>query len=243
MVINGTESAMLFDNEGVQVSNDQIQRLCRCLDYRFSDPALLQTALTHSSANENNNQRLEFLGDAVLGLIIGEYLFSTYTDLPEGDLTRFRATLVRRETLAKAARDLGIAAALYLGKGGQRDDVAKHDSILADALEAVVGALYLDAGLECCRDKVLRFMQPYTDLSCLVVRDPKTVLQETLQARKKPLPSYAIESISGKPHACEFTVRCTIAGIDQVVSGRGSSRRRAEQNAAAQALKLLHVNG
>lgn len=211
------------------------------LDYRFGDPGLLRLALTHRSNGSPHNERLEFLGDAVLGLVIGELLYRRFPDLDEGALSRLRARLVSGEHLAGIARTLDLPAALRLGPGERKSGGARRRTILAGALEAVVGALYLDGGLAACRDCVARWFAA----SLAAVgrapddRDEKTRLQELLQARGLPLPVYAVSAVSGPEHARRFEVSCTLALLAAPARGAGTSRREAEKQAAAAALAAL----
>ncbi|MCC7412813.1 MAG: ribonuclease III [Gammaproteobacteria bacterium] len=218
----------------------------RSIGYRFRDPALLATALTHRSAGRPHNERLEFLGDSLLGLIVAEALFRRFPRADEGQLTRSRATLVRRETLASVARDLDLGESLHLGEGERKSGGWRRDSTLANALEAIVGAVYLDGGLERCREVVLdmlgdRLMETSPEGPA---KDAKTRLQEYLQARGLPPPSYDTVAVEGEPHAQQFTVSCHAPDIDlPPVLARGSSRRRAEQAAAARLLEQLGEGG
>jgi len=211
------------------------------LGYGFKAKSLLTSALTHSSAGENNNERLEFLGDAVLDLVVAEALFERFPYAQEGELSRVRSTLVNRETLAMVARDLDLAAHLTLGQGEKKSGGMQRESILANALEAIIGAIYLDGGLAVCRERVLVWFSSMLDrtLPEAIRKDPKTELQEILQARRLPLPIYAVIRVAGKPHNQLFTVACQCAALPSLVSAQGSSRRRAEQAAAEQALRLL----
>ena len=219
--------------------------LLRKLDYCFRDLGLLLAALTHRSAGGANNERLEFLGDAVLGLVIAEALYSRYPDASEGELSRLRAALVRKQTLAELARDLELGEYLRLGSGELKSGGFRRDSILADALEAIFGAVYLDGGFEVCRD-LIRML--YADrLESLpddagMLKDPKTRLQEQLQGRGLDLPTYNILTVYGEAHAQTFEVECCVAALDLCVRGRGSSRRRAEQQAAQAMLGQLEAN-
>ena len=213
--------------------------LCRALDYQFRDSALLQEALTHRSAAGISNERLEFLGDAVLDFVIGAVLFKRYPQASEGELSRLRASLVKGETLAELARGLSLGDYLRLGGGELKTGGAYRTSILADALEAIFGAVYLDGGFEDCRCLILRLYQkrlqglpPVAEL-----KDPKTRLQERQQARQQELPCYNVLEISGQAHAQHFTIECAVAGVRTVAMA--SSRRKAEQQAARQALELL----
>ena len=216
-----------------------------CLDHQFNDQRLLQQALTHRSAGSENNERLEYLGDAVLGFVIAEILFERFPDASEGALTRLRAGLVKKETLAKLARREKLGDYVQLGSGELKSGGWRRDSILANAVEAVIGAIYLDAGIEVCRRKISTL---YTDLLDSVSpdkagKDPKTRLQEYLQARHLPLPVYRIVAEKGEAHAREFTIECTITEISGPIEATGRSRQSAEQAAAEQALQLLQDSG
>ncbi len=221
--------------------NDADGRLQGRLGYAFNDPGLLDQALTHRSLGPRNNERLEFLGDAILGFVVAELLYQVEPDAHEGRLTRLRAHLVRRETLAAIARDLDLGEALRLGPGELKSGGRGRDSILADACEAMIGAIYLDAGLSPCRG-VLETL--YRDRLARAARevglkDPKTRLQEVLQGRGRGLPQYTVVNLEGAPHDQSFTVECTADGIPRPVTGFGSSRRKAEQDAAHKALEEL----
>lgn len=208
-------------------------------------PELFHAALTHRSATDDNNERLEFLGDAVLGMLIAEELYQRFPEADEGDLSRLRSRLVSAGPLAQIGAGIGIGAVLRLGSGELRTGGFRRESILADATEALFGAVYLDGGLAQVRELVLRLyagmlaeLQPDEDL-----KDSKTRLQERLQGRGESLPGYVLESAVGEPHAQTFSVRCVVnlADMDQPVqaTGVGSSRRRAEQEAAAGVLRQL----
>lgn len=211
--------------------------LYRAVEYRFRDDALLGAALTHRSAGNRNNERLEFLGDAVLGFVVADELYRRYPDATEGELSRLRASLVKRETLAAIARALDLGRYLTLGSGELKSGGYRRESILADAMEAVIGAVLLDGGLDACRDCVQRLYLPYfTDMPAAAqLKDPKTRLQEYLQARKLELPTYAVTATEGKAHNQRFTVTCEVGALARASSGDGRSRRKAEQ-AAAQAM-------
>ena len=213
------------------------------IGHSFTDAGLFVRALTHRSMGVGNNERLEFLGDAILTFLAAEHLFNAYPDAPEGKLTLLRSRVVRRESLAAAARELGIGDALLLGAGEHKTGGRERDSILADAFEAIVGALYLDSNLATCRDRVLtmlegRFREAAADAGR---KDAKTRLQELLQSRGKPLPTYRIVEIGGAAHSQSFTVHCRVEGIIEEAIGAGSSRRRAEQEAAARAMAILYA--
>ncbi len=221
--------------------DDAGSRFAQGSGYRFSDQRLLERALTHRSASQDNNERLEFLGDAILNLLIAEALFQHFPVAREGELTRLRAALVRRETLAEVARDLGLGAFLRLGAGERKTGGRDRDSILADAFEAVVGAVYLDGDIQACRGCVLAvFGERLESIATLAAeKDPKTRLQEVLQARKLPLPAYAVTQVEGAAHEHSFTVECRISGVSEATVGLGSNRRGAEQEAARKALELI----
>ncbi|GIX22047.1 MAG: ribonuclease 3 [Gammaproteobacteria bacterium] len=213
------------------------------LGHRFSDPDLLARALTHRSAGGANNERLEFLGDSLLSLVIAEELYRRHPELSEGDLSRLRAALVNRETLAELAAELGLGERLALGPGELKSGGFRRRSILADALEAVLGAVYLDAGFEAAADLVRRLWAARLDapVDPAALKDAKTRLQEWLQGRGRALPAYDVVAVEGKPHAQRFTVQCRVEGLDAPVIGEGASRRQAEQRAAEAALAKLEA--
>lgn len=224
--------------------NDGVSNSNALSDYSFHNPSLLDAALTHRSAGRYNNERLEFLGDAILGFVIAEALFERFPESEEGVLTRLRASLVKRETLAAIARDLDIGAALKLGPGERKTGGWRRDSILANTLEAVIGAVYLDSDMERCRSFVLSlFDEKLRDLKPDEIgKDPKTTLQEVLQEKHLALPTYEVIDEQGEPHRRIFTVRCNIEGLEADVTGQGRSKRNAEQSAAEKALKLLQTD-
>lgn len=210
--------------------------------YRFARPELLTQALTHRSAGAPHNERLEFLGDALVNLIVAEALYQYWPHADEGALTRARAELVRESALAPIARQLDLGAQLILGPGEMKTGGHRRDSILADALEAVVAAIYLDAGFEACRSAVMPWFQAAMEAlppPHKVGKDAKTRLQEWLQGKQKPLPVYALLSESGEDHAKTFLVTCTLQQPPVVTQGEGGSRRAAEQVAAEAALQAL----
>lgn len=218
-------------------------RLCRVLAYPFKQQDLLITALTHCSAGTPNNERLEFLGDALLSCIIAQTLFKRFPNAREGELTRLRASLVKRDTLAQLAQQIELGTYLRLGGGELKSGGERRASILSDALEAVIGAVYLDGGMKACQSMVLQLWQERLDnLSLDKIKDPKTRLQEYLQAQQQPLPSYRVLTVGGVPHAQHFKVECIVPGLAEPTYGNGESRRRAEQNAAAKALSCLNVD-
>lgn len=216
-------------------------QLAQRLGHSFANPRLLQQALTHRSFSADHNERLEFLGDAVLGLAVSDMLYQRLQHAPEGDLSRIRANLVCQESLHKIAIQLDIASALRLGSGELNSGGLSRPSILADALEAILGAVYLDAGFDTVKMLVQRLFEPI-DISAqapALHKDAKTALQEWLQARKKPLPLYRIQDITGQAHQQTFTVICTVEPFGVVCTGSGTSRRAAEQDAAAKTLHTL----
>lgn len=207
----------------------------RELGYRFSDDALLARALTHRSAGGQHNERLEYLGDAALSLVIAEALYERLPSAPEGHLSRLRASLVRRSALAEIARTLGFSRRLRLGPGELKSGGFRRESILADAFEAMLGAIYLDGGMDALRPAVLRLYGERLETlpAHEALKDPKTLLQEYLQARGLPLPSYRVEAVEGEDHCQHFTVACQVEGVAGDAIGAGGSRRAAEQAAAA----------
>ena len=223
------------------MTNRAETRLKDSLDYDFSDARLLELALTHRSVPGDNNERLEFLGDAVLDFVISEVVFRTHPLAPEGDLSRLRASLVNDVTLAEIAAQLGLGEHLHLGGGERKSGGHRRDSILADALEAIFGAVYLDAGLEAARGVIEHTygsrLHEFPDVDDL--RDPKTRLQEWMQARQMGLPDYALLQVTGMAHRQTFEVSCSVG--DVTVSGSGTTRRNAEQQAAESMLEQLTV--
>ncbi len=209
--------------------------------HAFAAPALLVQALTHRSAGAPHNERLEFLGDAVVGMIVGEALFRRWPTADEGALTRARAELVRESSLAAIARAHDIGSRLILGPGEMKSGGHRRDSILSDAFEALVGAIYLDAGFDACRGAVLPlFEQAINDTPAgKVGKDPKTRLQEWLQARQRALPAYELVGESGDEHAKVFRVSCALVEPPLAAEGEGPSRRVAEQAAADGVLQAL----
>lgn len=211
------------------------------LAYTFNNPALLDEALTHRSAGSINNERLEFLGDSILNFVIADELFRKFSDINEGDLSRLRASLVNRDSLADIARELELGACLKLGSGELKSGGFRRSSIIADAVESLLGAVYCDAGFDVCRQLVLRlYKQKLENIPALdSLKDSKTRLQELLQSRQFARPEYSVTEISGKAHAQNFKVECRLEGIDCVTVGEGRSRRKAEQLAAEAALEIV----
>ena len=220
---------------------DKYHRLNKAIGYTFNDVALLQQALTHRSAAKKHNERLEFLGDAILGMVIGETLYKRFTDVPEGKLTRMRSTLVKGDTLAELAREACMGELLLLGPGELKSGGHRRSSILADAVEALLGAIYLDSGMEQVRDVISRLWESRIEKldPNAHPKDSKTRLQEYLQGRKLPLPTYEVMSISGKDHAQTFEVCCKVENLDTPVVAMENSRRKAEQEAARMTLEKL----
>lgn len=217
--------------------------IARQLGHTFSDQKLLRTALTHRSFGSPNNERLEFLGDGILDCVIAAVLFHRFPDLAEGDLSRLRANLVRQEALHRLATGLKIGDCLHLGEGELKSGGAQRPSILADALEAVFGAIYLDAGFDAAYSVIANLYAPLLDelKPGQVQKDAKTNLQEWLQARKKPLPRYHLLEATGAAHEQRFEVACEIDNPPLRTTGYGQSRRIAEQVAADKALKELNA--
>jgi ribonuclease-3 len=228
----------------VKKNDGQLDQLQSALAYQFKDVTLLSQALTHRSKGSKNNERLEFLGDSILGFVAADLLYSRFQKSPEGHLSRFRASLVKKETLAELAREFSLGDYLRLGSGELKSGGFRRDSILADGMEAVFGAMYLDGGLEDVRKLIERCLSARLDnLSAETdLKDPKTRLQEYLQSRRLELPEYTVTQTHGDAHEQEFEVQCTVVGLEQPVKGAGSSRRKAEQAAAKLALEKLLKN-
>lgn len=210
------------------------------LGYHFSDRELLAAALTHSSAGTVNNERLEFLGDAILSFTIAAELYRRFPQANEGELSRLRASLVKGETLAQLAQAMNLGRYLNLGHGESRSGGHTRTSTLADALEAIIGAVYLDGGLTACQEFITALYRQHIDVLSPAThpKDPKTRLQEYLQARKMPIPLYSVLATSGDAHGQTFLVECRV-GSEISLRGEGSSRRKAEQDAAHKALQLI----
>ncbi len=221
--------------------SDPLHRLQTALGYRFRNTPLLWLALTHRSAGGNNNERLEFLGDALLNAVISAELFAKYPQLEEGALTRLRASLVNQGALAAVAQRLNLGECLRLGPGELKSGGYRRSSILADALEAVYGAVYLDNGFESVRTAILHLFeqQLIAPASSGIRKDSKTQLQEALQARDLPLPVYTVELVTGEAHQQIFHVNCLVEALHVHARGVAGSRRSAEQEAARNVLELL----
>jgi len=225
----------------VSLPKPPIHKLEQAFGYRFNNRDQLAQALTHRSAAAQHNERLEFLGDSVLGIIISEALFERFPKIDEGDLSRMRATLVCGRSLAKLAQQFELGKYLVLGPGEMKSGGHRRESILADAVEALLGAMYLESDLVTCRQVVLRWFAPHLAAIKPGVshKDPKTRLQEFLQGRQCALPLYEVVATQGQAHNQQFTVSCQVDGLAEVVLGTGTSRRKAEQKAAAATLELL----
>jgi ribonuclease III len=215
------------------------------LQYAWTDGGLLRQALTHRSYSAQNNERLEFLGDGVLNCVVGLMLYQRFPDLPEGRLSRLRANLVNQETLHSIAQELDLGAYLRLGEGEMRSGGAQRPSILADAVESILGAALLDGGFETARGMVERLFSGRVSAINPAVqgKDAKTRLQEWLQPRRHGLPTYTLRDTSGQAHAQTFHVQCRIDALDIVTQGAGPSRKAAEQQAAEAALARLEKQG
>jgi ribonuclease-3 len=221
--------------------NNGLMALQARLQHEFSNPGLLTRALTHRSFSLDHNERLEFLGDSVLGLAVADLLYERLSTLPEGDLSRVRANLVKQDTLHHLAVGLGLPEVIRLGEGEARSGGHKRPSILADALEAVIGAVYLDAGFAVAQGLVQRLFQAVDIKSDMeaIGKDPKTELQEWLQGRKMNLPLYRVVATLGAAHKQTFDVECEIVELNFSERGIGGSRRAGEQAAAAAMLQTL----
>ncbi|MBL1263029.1 ribonuclease III [Candidatus Methylomicrobium oryzae] len=219
--------------------------LSRNLGLAFNNPELFSTALTHRSAGAKNNERLEFLGDSILGFVIAEILYDKFSEAPEGVLSRLRANLVNQASLAELARAHRFGDYLLLGSGELKSGGFRRESILSDALEAVIGALFLDQGIEACKQWISQLFQE--KLQALTLdnwqKDPKTQLQELMQSKRVELPEYTLLTMSGLPHEQTFKVKCTIPLLKDASIGTGVSRKRAEQAAAEKMLQLLEKTG
>ena len=222
----------------------KLESLQRAIVYRFNRLVLLRTALTHRSWGADNNERLEFLGDSVLNMVIARVLYERFDSLREGELSRLRAQLVRQDSLQLIAQKINLGDMLRLGEGELRSGGHRRPSILADALEAVFGAIFLDAGYDAARDVIEKlYAEMLAELDpARSLKDPKTQLQEYLQSRKLPLPVYELFEARGEAHAQEFEVVCTVSGMNLNARGVGMSRRTAEQVAAREALQQLGVS-
>jgi len=217
------------------------QSLCKQLGVTFNDSEQLQQALTHRSAGSRNNERLEYLGDAILNFVIAEELFIRFPEVKEGKLSRLRASLVKGVTLAEIGRELSLGEVLILGPGELKSGGYRRESILADTVEAIFGALYLDRGLDIIKALILRLFDERLDSIDVneVVKDPKTRLQELLQSRKLPLPIYSVNELKTGNNQPEFEASCQVSLLSKVVVAQGNSHRKAEQKAAERTLTLI----
>jgi ribonuclease III len=215
--------------------------LFRRLGYSFQQSTLIEQALTHRSYSTAHNERLEFLGDSILNFVIAEALFQRFPDTREGELTRMRATLIREQTLAEIARELQLGDDIYLGSGEMKSGGKRRESILADTLEALIGAIYLDGGIAICTERVLTWFDARLQqiLPGEINKDPKTRVQEWLQARGQALPVYELVATHGEEHNQQFDVVCRVPSLPEQFTGTGMSRRAAEQVAAQSALAFL----
>ena len=220
---------------------DSLSALQHRLQHRFSDPSLLQRAVTHRSYSSEHNERLEFLGDSVLNLAVSSLLYARLARLPEGDLSRVRANLVKQDTLHQLALRLQLPEVLRLGEGESKSGGKQRPSILADALEALIGAVYLDAGYTCAEALVHRLFErvEINPQMQAASKDAKTALQEWLQGRKMKLPQYQVLAVAGEAHRQTFEVQCAIAALGLAERASGASRRAGEQAAAAAMLTTL----
>lgn len=221
-----------------------LDKLCKQLGYRFNDLGLLKQALTHRSYSAANNERLEFLGDAILSFVIADYLLEQFQEKSEGELSRLRAYLVKGDTLSELALKLNLGDYLYLGQGELKSGGYRRASILADTFEALIAAIYLDGGLTQCQQVIRQLFEQYFDKNTLneALIDAKTALQEWLQAHKMPLPVYALIKTEGlDPHQI-FYVQCSVLALGKQTSGVGSTRRKAEQEAAQLLLQALKTD-
>jgi ribonuclease-3 len=212
------------------------------IGYTFLEPDNLTKALTHRSASSKHNERLEFLGDAILGMVIAKGLYQRFPKQPEGKLTRMRSSLVKGDTLAQVAREFNLGELLLLGPGELKSGGFRRDSILADTVEAIIGAIYLEAGMDKCEALVIQWFKERLDKldPDAVSKDDKTRLQEYLQGHQHPLPLYEVTEIKGKSHDQTFYVECKVTGLENSILGSGNSRRRAEQQAAKLAFEKLN---
>jgi ribonuclease-3 len=217
------------------------EEISKKLNYKFNNPQLLKSALTHRSRGGEHNERLEFLGDAVVNFVIAEVLYHQFPKATEGELSRWRATLVNRDALAELAKDFDLGPHLLLGPGELRSGGQERQSILSCAMEAIIGAVFLDAGFDVVRDRIEAWYENQLKSlsSAASHKDPKTLLQEHLQGQRQALPLYVVESIEGEAHQQTFLVSCQVEGFEEKTFGRGTSRRRAEQDAAQAMLGVL----
>jgi ribonuclease-3 len=224
------------------IAKPNLKRLQQRIGYQFVNESLLETALTHRSFSSINNERLEFLGDSLLGVTISQQLFKQFPDVKEGVLSRQRSGLVKGVTLAALAREFSLSDYLIMGSGELKSGGYRRGSILADAIEAIIGAVFLDSDIQQCQEVILHWFDERLQSLSLhdQLKDPKTQLQELLQSLRKPLPAYTVVNIEGASHEQRFTVDCEVALLDNAVTATAGSRRQAEQEAATSVLKLLN---
>ena len=218
--------------------NASLQTLSRNIEYKFSEISLLERALTHRSKNKNNYERLEFLGDSILSFVVSDWLFRTFNHVGEGKLSRMRASIVCKESLAEVARRLKLSEFLILGEGEMKSGGFNRDSILSDAVEGIIGAIYIDGGFTHSKAFIMRFFQHQLEKLQpeVVYKDSKSQLQEVLQKRGLDLPLYSVVETSGEQHQQSFRVQCEIKALKKVFYSEGYNRKEAEQKAAAQAV-------
>jgi len=223
---------------------NNFQQLQQRLQYQFRDPELLKLALSHRSCGGINNERLEFLGDSVLGLAVTDFLYAQFAEIREGDLSRMRSHIVRAESLAQVAKDLQLGQDILLGQGEMKSGAQRRESILGDTVEALIGAVYLDSGLDKAKHCVLMWFADLLDTAAEArpIKDPKTSLQEFLQQRGHSLPEYRVINAGGEAHSRLFTVSCKIDLLEREFTATASSRRKAEQMVAEQFLATMEKN-
>ena len=226
------------------MDNRYIEQLEKILKYHFNDKSLLELALTHRSFQGKNNERLEFLGDSILNFIIAELLFKEFKLLPEGDLSRLRSQLVKSATLSEIGIALNLGDYLILGEGELKSSGWRRPSILADSVEAIIGAVFIDGGISSANKLITGWYQERLDAINPndIQKDSKSVLQELLQAKKIPLPEYNVVSVEGEAHNQHFKVSCSIPKLGLSIEGEGASRKVAEQSAAEESIKKLKNN-
>jgi ribonuclease-3 len=222
--------------------NKNLESLCRHLNYQFNDISLLEVALSHRSFGKNNNERLEFLGDSVVGYVIAEELYHRFQNVNEGKLSRYRSLLVKGDTLASIARQFNLGQYLRLGGGELKSGGFRRASILADAMEAIIGAITLDSNIETARECILLwYKERLENINNITLKDPKTRLQELLQSKKYELPQYKVVSVNGQEHAQIFQVDCHVKELALTITAEGSSRRQAEQKSAELMLEKVQA--
>ena len=223
--------------------NLKYQRLEERIGYSFKDQRQLQLALTHRSHGATNNERLEFLGDSILNFVIGDFLFKKFPEAREGQMSRLRSQLVKGETLAELAVEFALGECLILGEGELKSGGRSRDSILADSVEAIIGAIYLESGMTCVTDRILNWYGERLAAISLEItaKDPKSRLQEYMQSQQQPLPDYRVINIGGEGHAQVFTIECHVTLAKEPTHAIASNRREAEKKAATAMLKKLKV--